>query len=1086
VNESQVFTSALKLATPAERAGYLDEVCAGNAELRAAVEALLRAHANDPGFLEQPAGSLSGTVDGPATPALDERLAQAGVPEQPGEVLGGRYKLLQLIGEGGFGVVFMAEQTQPVRRKVALKVLKPGMDTREVVARFEAERQALALMDHANIARVLDGGQTTSGRPYFVMDLVKGLPITDYCDHAQLAPRERLELFVQVCQAVQHAHQKGIIHRDLKPSNVLVTLHDGTPLVKVIDFGIAKALGQSLTDKTLFTGLAQMVGTPLYMSPEQAALSNIDVDTRSDIYALGVLLYELLTGTTPFDRKRLKEVGYDELRRIIREEEPSRPSTRISTLGQGAATVSTQRKSDPKQLQRLFRGEVDWMVMKALEKDRNRRYESASALAADVQRYLHDEPVQACPPSAAYRFRKFARRNKVVLSVTGVVLFFLALLGSGVGWAVRDRAARETDLAREKVTRRSKLNVEIERALDDVAKARNLALKLTDHPDQWKAALAEAASELKRAQGLAAQDETALEPATRERLEALQVVANSDESDYRFAAHFEEVRLQQTDVNLAISEFKTGIALKALSEAFQHHYQIEFGRTPAAWAAAIIQRRPRPIQEFLLAGLDVSLECVPKEDRQTRQWLGAVLDAADAGPWRKRAQQALKARDWKALEQVVEEAVAARQPPSWLLRLARETPPDSPIRITISRRVRRAYPGDFWANHDLACFLHYSKTPHLDEAIRYYTAALALRPGNPAACVNLGTALRNRGDLDSAICAYHDALDGHPDYASAHYALSMALEKKGDLDGAITELRQVIRLRNYSRYHAHLGSILTKKGRWHEAIASYDKAIELDPKYAVAWNNRGWSYNALGRCDKGLADLNQAIQLDPRCAAFWQNRADACAGLGQWDRASAEYSRSIQLNSESAISWCCRALLHLQVGDRAGYREECAAMRRHFGRSASPDSIGLTVWTCVQVPDAVSDWNLLAQWAEKTLRAHPKGSIRLTALGAVMYRAGRLDEAVRHLNEAEAAFVKTNTRLGTIAYAWLFRAMAEQCLGHAMQAREWFDKAVREIEHPPPERGDALVRGNWNRQLSLRLLRSEAEDLLGINKQPQK
>jgi WD40 repeat protein len=359
---------------------------------------------------------------------------------------------LEEIGEGGFGIVFMAEQTEPVRRKVALKVLKPGMDTRQVVARFEAERQALALMDHPNIARVLDGGQTAGGRPYFVMDLVKGLPITEYCDQGRLALRERLELFVSLCQAVQHAHQKGIIHRDLKPSNVLVTLHDGKPLVKVIDFGIAKALGQQLTDKTLFTGFAQMVGTPLYMAPEQAALSDVDVDTRSDVYSLGVLLYELLTGTTPFEKDRLKELSLDELRRIIREEEPPRPSTRLSTVAQAATTASENRHSDPRKLSRLVRGELDWIVMKALEKDRGRRYESASALAADVQRYLADEQVQACPPSAWYRFRKFARRKRSALAVAACVFLAFAGIAGGIGWAVRDRGAREEALERERRT----------------------------------------------------------------------------------------------------------------------------------------------------------------------------------------------------------------------------------------------------------------------------------------------------------------------------------------------------------------------------------------------------------------------------------------------------------------------------------------------------------------------------------------------------------------------------------------------------------------------------------------------------------
>jgi serine/threonine protein kinase len=412
MNEEKIFHQALARSRPEERAAYLEEACAGNAALRASVEALLRANVGASSFMDRPPPDVHATVDEPAA------------SERPGTVIR-PYKLLEQIGEGGFGVVFMAEQQHPVRRKVALKVLKPGMDSRQVVARFEAERQALALMDHPNIAKVLDGGQTDGGRPFFVMDLVKGVPITEYCDHNQLTTRERLELFISVCRAVQHAHQKGVIHRDLKPSNVLVTVQDGAALAKVIDFGIAKALGQQLTDKTLFTGFAQLIGTPLYMSPEQAALSNADVDTRSDVYSLGVLLYELLTGTTPLDRERLKEVGYDEMRRIIREEEPSRPSTRISTLGQAATTVCTCRKSDARQLSRLFRGELDWIVLKALEKDRNRRYESAGAFAADVERYLHDEPVLACPPTAWYRFGKFARRHKMAITVGCLALAVL-------------------------------------------------------------------------------------------------------------------------------------------------------------------------------------------------------------------------------------------------------------------------------------------------------------------------------------------------------------------------------------------------------------------------------------------------------------------------------------------------------------------------------------------------------------------------------------------------------------------------------------------------------------------------------------
>jgi WD40 repeat protein/serine/threonine protein kinase len=413
MSERSIFLALLEIDDPAARSAYLEQACDGNPAMRAQVEQLLEAHQEPGPFMERLA------------PELVAREVEP-VSERPGTVIG-PYKLLEQIGEGGFGIVFMAEQTQPVRRKVALKVLKPGMDTRQVVARFESERQALALMHHPHIAHVYDGGETATGRPYFVMELVRGIPITEFCDQHQLAVRERLALFVGICQAVQHAHQKGIIHRDLKPSNVLVTLHDGTPVPKVIDFGIAKVTSQRLTDKTLFTNFAQLLGTPLYMSPEQAQLSGLDVDTRTDIYSLGVLLYELLTGTTPCDKERLKTAAYDEIRRIIREEEPARPSTRITTLGAAALRVSANRNSDPRRLSQLVKGELDWIVMKALEKDRNRRYETASAFAADAQRYLNDEPVLACPPSARYQLRKFARRHRAVLLTASAVVLAVSL-----------------------------------------------------------------------------------------------------------------------------------------------------------------------------------------------------------------------------------------------------------------------------------------------------------------------------------------------------------------------------------------------------------------------------------------------------------------------------------------------------------------------------------------------------------------------------------------------------------------------------------------------------------------------------------
>jgi tetratricopeptide (TPR) repeat protein len=361
----------------------------------------------------------------------------------------GPYKLIEPIGEGGMGTVWMAQQTAPVRRLVAVKLIKAGMDTKQVVARFEAERQALALMDHPHIARVLDAGATPAGRPYFAMELVKGIPITRYCDERRLSVRERLELFVPVCQAVQHAHQKGVIHRDLKPSNVLVATYDGVPVVKVIDFGVAKAAGQPLTERTLATGFGALVGTLEYMSPEQAELNNVDIDTRSDIYSLGVLLYELLTGTTPLPKKRLSEAALTEVLRIIREEEPPRPSTRLSTTEELPA-IAANRKTEPSQLRGLVRGELDWIVMKALEKDRTRRYETANGFAADVQRHLADEPVLACPPSAAYRFRKFARRNKRALATTMLVAATL-VAGTAVSTWQAIRATTAEGLARTRL-----------------------------------------------------------------------------------------------------------------------------------------------------------------------------------------------------------------------------------------------------------------------------------------------------------------------------------------------------------------------------------------------------------------------------------------------------------------------------------------------------------------------------------------------------------------------------------------------------------------------------------------------------------
>jgi len=441
--EEIILEQALQLPS-GEQSAYLEKACGGNTELRRRVDGLIAARRQ-----------RTGMEDSPSLPEYNEWPTDMPRPAVVGQSVG-PYKLLQEIGEGGGGKVFLAEQEQPVRRRVALKIIKLGMDTEEVIARFEAERQALAMMDHPNIARVYDAGATETGRPYFVMELVRGVPITQFCDEQKLSVAERLQLFILVCNAVQHAHQKGIIHRDIKPSNILVSMNDGVPTPKVIDFGIAKATGGRLTEKPYYTAAEQFVGTPAYMSPEQAALSNEDVDTRSDIYSLGVLLYQLLTGRTPLDQDKLHDAGVDEVRRAIREDEPPRPSTRLGTVtSEDLTTTAGQRHTDPARLVATLRGDLDWIVMRCLEKDRSRRYETASALAQDLQHYLANEPVSARPPSAMYLLQKMARRHRVMfVSVTAITAALVLGLGAAI-WSAyeasvqRDRADEQMALAQK-------------------------------------------------------------------------------------------------------------------------------------------------------------------------------------------------------------------------------------------------------------------------------------------------------------------------------------------------------------------------------------------------------------------------------------------------------------------------------------------------------------------------------------------------------------------------------------------------------------------------------------------------------------
>jgi serine/threonine protein kinase/Flp pilus assembly protein TadD len=999
-----IFLAAVENHPPEHWETYLDEACAGDTGLRRRVETLLQAHGEPDRLLDHPVRALLAVPEQP-------------VPEGPGTLIG-PYILLERIGEGGFGIVFRAEQQQPLRRTVALKLLKPGMDSRRVIARFQAERQVLALMEHPNIAQVLDAGTTENGRPWFVMELVPGVPITSYCDLHDVPIRERLELFVSVCSAVQHAHQKGIIHRDLKPSNVLVTRQDGAAVVKVIDFGIAKAVGHPLTELSLDTGSALLIGSPLYMSPEQAA-GGPDIDTRSDVYSLGVLLYELLTGTTPFDKERLRQADYEELRRILREEEPPRPSARLSTLG------------------RRLRGELDQVVMKALEKDRERRYETAGALGADVQRYLSGEPVQACPPSAWYRLRKWARRHKPLVGATAAVL----LMGVAA-WAVstvlilrqRDEARAQRALAQEQ-----RELAEQRRTLAE--QQRTLALRAvdemyTDVAEQWLGDdphLHEAQRRFLH-KALSYYQAFAAEPGTHPGLRHQAGIAwwrvgniqrslgrpAEAETAYRQAVALHN-ELADAFPDRPVYRHDLALSLNNLGSLL-----LLVGRSAEAERPI---RRALPLWEQLAADFPAEPR-YPENLARSRQNLATVLAATDRP---REAEQAFR----QAISGFEELAASTPAIPAYrhqlgqclnnlgLLLAAQERPREA------EQFLRRAVvlQEELLAKNPSLPLYRYRLAKTHDEL------ALLLRSsGRPAEAEQRWRQALPL--LERLVEDFPHAIDYRAELARSHNNLALLLKDSGRLRNAEQALRRALSLyeglaaespgmprfrHEGAQYHANLGNLLRQMGRLDEAVRAYRQAVAL-LENLVTGPSAGtdyWMHLALSQTNLAvlLEEMGRCAEAEP---AFRQ-------AVAHWEKAVAEIQQTAY---QDGVALC---LCHL--GD----------LLRQAGR---PD-------------EAARVYRQAMGWARQALELSPGNAGCWNTLGVVQYRLGQWQAA-------RAALSRAIELRGGDSAGWFILAMTHARLGEKDQARRCYDRAWTEMAKDRPT--DQRLRG----------LRAEAAALLGV------
>jgi serine/threonine protein kinase/Tfp pilus assembly protein PilF len=1006
---ASVFAAAVALAA-ADRAANLDRTCAGDLALRQRVEALLRAHDQAAHFLDRPDTPPPGTV---------EHVPDGVV----GTLVAGRYKLLETIGEGGMGTVWMAEQREPVKRLVALKLIKAGMDSQAVLARFEAERQALALMDHPHIAKVLDGGTTDNGHPYFVMELVKGLPLTEYCDDRRLSVQDRLQLFVHICAAVQHAHQKGIIHRDLKPSNILVTEHDGKPVPKVIDFGLAKALGAAtvLTERTLHTAYGTVVGTPLYMAPEQVGINALDVDTRTDIYALGAILYELLTGTTPLEKRRFKEAAWDEVRRLIREEEPARPSLRLSS-SDALPTLAARRQTEPAKLSRLIKGDLDWIALKALEKDRNRRYETANGLALDVQRHLAGEPVLAAPPSVRYRLRKFLRKRRGPLLAAALVLLALLAGMAGTTWglveATQQRDAAD-DARTEEATQRQVAEASARKAaaaLQEEARQRHIA-------EAHAKKAAQAADEERQARDREAEQRKAAVVAQQRAMEALRATTD-DIMEQLLGARPALGPTEKAFLQAALKRWQLFAAEKGASPlartiraeglfrvAVLRHKLGEWEAAQADYGQAI------GLQEQLAAEFP-AVPAYRKDLARSHYNLGVLLKTLG--------------KDAQAEEQ-------CRQALSWQAQLVAEFPTVAAYRHALALSHNSL--GNLLYGLDKrgeAEAQYHQALGLLEQLVAEFPAVPAYRYELAASHNSLGVLLQSLGKRVEAEARFRKALglrqvlaaefpavpDYRQDLAISHNNLGALLKDLGKPAEAEEQLRQALDLRKklvaefpavpkyrqeLANSHYNLSHVFQDLGKRVEAEAQYRQALALQQKLAAEYpavpayrhelarshHNLGHVLEDLGKWAEAEEQYRRALALYEKLAGefpavpkYRQELANSHYNLGHvfqdlGKRAEAEeqYRQALDLQERLAA----------EFPDVAVYRLELARSRNNLGLVLA--GVGKRVEAEAQFRQALSLYEKLAAEypAVSTYRQDLAGAHN--NLGILLHGLGKREEA---------------------------------------------------------------------------------------------